>query len=400
MSGKDSRRGNRKRYTAAMCGAPVGHDWCMARPIDIFGRLAVSVSSSTEEDSGLGESLLARLRPRSIAVFRALQLGDMLCAVPALRALRGALPRAEITLVGLPWAVRFAKRFRHYVDDFIRFPGYPNLPEQAPELGALPEFLDATHARRFDLALQLHGSGKFTNAIVALFGARQVAGFCPETPPRSAQRCFLTYPERESEVRRLLRLAEFLGAPSRGEHPEFPLQNEDWLELEKAGLLRALPCGDYACLHPGARDPSRRWPPERFAQVGDALHALGLQVVLTGAAAERELTSAVARAMRTPPIDTASDISIGALAALLARARLLVSNDTGVSHVAAGLRLPSVVIFRASEMERWAPHDDQLHRRVLDPAGDRADEVIRSARALLEKNYLPAVAAEPAGPIA
>lgn len=348
----------------------------------------MSVSLSTADDSTTGEPLLTRLRPRSVAVFRALQLGDMLCAVPALRALRGALPRARLTLVGLPWAERFAKRFKHYVDDFLPFPGYPNLPEQVPQLAALPEFLDATHARRFDLALQLHGSGRHTNAIVALFGARQVAGFCPEPPPRSALRTFFTYPERESEIRRLLMLTEFLGASSRGEHLEFPLDTADWVELQEAGILRALPCADYVCLHPGARDASRRWPPERFAQVGDALQALGLQVVLTGAASERDLTLAVARAMRTPSIDTASDISIGALAALMSRARLLVSNDTGVSHVAAAMRLPSVIIFRASEMERWAPHDDRLHRRVRDVAADRADEVIRCARELLEKDLV------------
>src|SRR5437763_11121838 len=96
---------------------------------------------------------------RRIAVLRALQLGDMLCAVPALRALRAAWPMAEIVLIGLPWARGFAWRFRPLVNAFHAFPGYPGLPEQPSRLGELPGFLGSMQRANFDLALQLHGSG-------------------------------------------------------------------------------------------------------------------------------------------------------------------------------------------------------------------------------------------------
>src|SRR5947209_18133435 len=104
-----------------------------------------------------------------MAIFRALQLGDLLCITPALRALRTALPDAEIVLIGLPWAKNFVARFHHYLDSFREFPGYPGLPEQKPESRKLPAFIRALQEDRFDLLLQMHGSGIISNPLVMLF---------------------------------------------------------------------------------------------------------------------------------------------------------------------------------------------------------------------------------------
>ncbi|HEX6733637.1 MAG TPA: glycosyltransferase family 9 protein [Azonexus sp.] len=296
-----------------------------------------------------------------IAILRALQLGDLLCAVPALRAIRRARPQARITLIGLPWARDFVARLP-YLDDFMEFPGFPGLPERRPDLVGLEAFLAEARARQFDLAIQLHGSGILTNALVALLGARRCAGFHPPGQPCPDPRSFLAWPEELPEIRRLLALTTHLGMPSRGELLELPILPDEAAAF--AALRARLPLGGrgYACIHAGARLASRRWLPERFALVGDALAAVGLAVVLTGSAEEAPLLDAIARNMRGPAIDLAGQTTLGTLAALVAAAELVVCNDTGMSHVAAAVGTPSVVICSGADPQRWQPLDDARHR--------------------------------------
>jgi ADP-heptose:LPS heptosyltransferase len=306
---------------------------------------------------------------RRIAVVRALALGDLLCAVPALRALRSAFPDAEITLIGQAWAAGLVKRFPAYLDDHATFPGFPGIPEVPFDAASVHTFLASALARSFDLAVQLHGSGLSSNAFAALLGARATVGFVPPGaaggPPPAPGR-WLPYPAHGHESRRLLELPRALGATG-DDHPEFPLDSADreaLAELRATVDEDALEPGCYAVVHAGATDPQRRWSLTGFARVADALASAGLRVVLTGTAAESGLTADLRRAMTAPALDVAGRTSLGALAGLIDGARLVVTNDTGISHVAAGRGTPSVVIFRASDPERWAPIDAGRHRAV------------------------------------
>lgn len=305
--------------------------------------------------------------PERIAVFRALQLGDMLCAVPALRALRAAWTQAHITLIGLPWAKGFVERFRSYLDGFMEFPGAPGLPERTPQPGELHAFVANARRRHFDLAIQMHGSGVHSNRIVASLGAASASGFFALGCARPDTGHFLAYPEHEPEIWRPLRLVELLGIPLQGDALEFPILEGDQEEFECIARAIRLEEKQYVCIHPGARFPTRRWPPDRFAAVADALAEAGFQVVLTGTQAERFLAEAVARLSRAPCLNLAGHTSLGSLAVLLSNAQLLICNDTGVSHLAAALHVPSVVVYTASDYERWAPLDHELHRAVLHP---------------------------------
>jgi ADP-heptose:LPS heptosyltransferase len=301
--------------------------------------------------------------PHRIAVFRALQLGDLLCVVPALRALRNAAPHAHITLIGLPWAKSFVQRFSAYLDDLLIFPGMQGMPERTPDEGALPNFYAGAQERRFDFAFQLHGSGILTNPVVQQLGAARSAGFYEVGAARPDVSRYLLWNEYEHEVLRALRLMEFNGIAPCGNELEFPLTGEDYQSLTDSIGSLPLP-GSYVCIHPGARLLSRRWIPQRFAKVGDYLADQGLQVILTGSNDEAPLTTAVKQAMRNSATDLTGKTQLGGLAALLAHARLVVCNDTGISHVAAAVATPSVVICSGADPRRWAPLDQQRHRMI------------------------------------
>ena len=298
---------------------------------------------------------------RSILVFRALFLGDLLCIVPALRALRAAAPRARITLAGLPWASQFQERFAGYVDEHMVFPGFPGLPEQAPALADVSDWLERLRARQFDLALQWHGSGAISNILLALTGPGRMAGFYPRGGWCPEPDLFMPWVEREHEALRYLALLRALGVPLQGEALEFPVRAADHEDL--LTLMNPLPAaGSYACIHAGARLPSRRWPAQRFAQVADQLAGSGLQIVLTGAANETALVREVRQQMRAPALDLCGKTGLGSLGALLSAARLLVCNDTGVAHMAAACATPSVTICSGADPGRWAPLDGVRHR--------------------------------------
>lgn len=297
-----------------------------------------------------------------IAVFRTLQLGDMLCAIPAIRALRNAYPQAEITLLGLPWAKMLVERFPEYLDHFMHFPGYPGLPEQPFSPAAFIHFLKEAQSRNFDLVLQMQGNGSLVNPMVELLGAKHTAGFRLPHDYAPDNGLFLPYPEGIHEAERYLKLMQHLGLEANDSRLEFPIFLKDKKDLQAAGF--ALPNGSYVCVHPGSRGTWRQWPVEHFAALADACAEKGLSVVLTGTADEMPIVEAVAEKMVYEPIIAAGKTSLGAVAALIGDAALLISNCTGVSHIAAALQTPSIVLSMDGEPERWAPRNMRLHRTI------------------------------------
>ncbi|MGV3600846.1 MAG: glycosyltransferase family 9 protein [Dyadobacter fermentans] len=321
---------------------------------------------------------------RKIAVFRALQLGDMLCAVPAFRALRAAYPDAEIVLLGLPWAKSFTERFQAYFDGFIHFPGYPGLPEQPFEQVAWQQFVNQMRNEGFDLILQMQGNGTIVNEMLRDLDAGTVAGFHSEGNEGNPA-WFVQYPGGISEIHRHLRLMEHLGISTLNDKLEFPIAEDETISL--FNKVPALARAHYVCVHPGSRGAWRQWPPSHFACLADQCAGMGYHVVVTGTAAEAPITAEVIGFMDYPAIDLTGQTGLGEIAQLIQGADLLISNCTGVSHIAAAVETPSIVISMDGEPERWGPINKQLHKTIDWTQQADFDLVLSEMETLLEEQY-------------
>jgi ADP-heptose:LPS heptosyltransferase len=318
---------------------------------------------------------------KKIIVFRALQLGDMLCAIPAVRALRNAYPDAEITLTGLPWAKSLIDRFPHYFDKFIWFPGYPGLPEQDFNPSDLTFFLNQVQNENYDLSLQMQGNGSLVNPMVELFGAKYTAGFYKEEHYYPRNGLFLKYPEEGSEIERHLQLMNHLGISKNGLELEFPLTEKDKNEFESLNL--PIKPKRYVCVHPGSRGAWRQWPTEYFAALADFCVDEGFTAVITGTESELDIVSDVVSKMKHSPVVAAGKTSLGAVGVLIKNAAALISNCTGVSHMASAFKTPSIVLSMDGEPERWAPLNRHIHRVIDWTKTPDFDLVFEETRSLI-----------------
>jgi ADP-heptose:LPS heptosyltransferase len=310
--------------------------------------------------------LLQRLpeAPRKVAVVRAKRIGDFVCATPALRALRAALPGAEITFLGLPFVRDLAARSPS-VDRFEAAPGFPGMADQFFAAREAVEFFRRMQAERFDLAVQMHGSGVYSNVFTLLLGARRTAGFVRAGDGPGRLDAALPMPQEGHEVRRLLALTTFLGAPPRGEGTEFPLRPEDHAEAERllAGSPRPL-----LGAHPAAREATKRWDPGRFAAAAAELRRRrGGTVVLLGGPEEQPLLDRLGREPGGPCLNLGGRTSLPVLGAVIARLAVLLTNDSGPAHIAYALKVPTVTVFGGTDPGAWGPPAEGPSRVLAHP---------------------------------
>ncbi|MFC4016509.1 glycosyltransferase family 9 protein [Micromonospora sp. GCM10011542] len=270
-----------------------------------------------------------------IVVLRALGVGDLATGVPALRALRAAYPGRELVLVAPRWLTPLVELVGG-VDRLVDAPGLGHLAWSGPAP---------------DLAVNLHGRGPQSHRMLAgLRPGRLLAFANADAGHADGPR----WTADEHEVDRWCRLLAWYGIEA--DRTDLALRRPD-----PAGL----PTG-VSIVHPGAKAAQRRWPPARFAAVARDLTARGHRVVVTGSTDEREIGVRVAELAGLPAAAVlAGRTDVGDLAALVAHARLVLSGDTGIGHLATAYGTPSVLLFGPVPPAQWGPPPDRPWHRAL-----------------------------------
>jgi ADP-heptose:LPS heptosyltransferase len=297
---------------------------------------------------------------RKIAVLRVNGLGDFIAAVPALEALRAAYPTAEIVLLAKDWHAAFLAGRPGPIDRVVVVPPARGVGEDndfAEDPGRLECFFDAMARERFDLALQIHGGGRYSNPFLLRLGARLTVGL--KTPDAAPLDRWVPYLYFQPEVLRYLEVVALVGATTRVLEPCIAVTAQDLAEAERVVPPAARP---LVALHPGGTDPRRWWPADKFVAVGDALATAGAHVVVTGTKGERHVVEAVLRAMTSEAQDLCAQLSLGGLAGLLSRCRVVVANDSGPLHLAASVGAATVGIFWCFNLINWGPLTRSRHR--------------------------------------
>jgi ADP-heptose:LPS heptosyltransferase len=258
-------------------------------------------------------------------MLRALGLGDFLTGVPAYRALRGAYPDAE-TVLAAPEALAPLAALTGAIDRVLPTEELQPVPWDGPPP---------------DVAADLHGNGPASHRLIDATGAATRMMFASGAAPDVDGPW---WDDDEHETARWCRLVEWWGIPA------------DPGDLRLRVPSQEPPVRRAAVVHPGAAFPARRWPRDRFAAVARALAAEGHPVVITGTSGERDLAADVAQAAGLPDEAVlAGTTGLTGLAALVADAAVVVSNDTGVSHLATAYSVPSVTLFGPVSPALWGP---------------------------------------------
>ncbi|CAM3524326.1 glycosyltransferase family 9 protein [Streptomyces albus] len=277
-------------------------------------------------------------RPRTL-VLRALGLGDLLTAVPALRALRRTYPGHELVLAAPRWLAEVARDAE--VADVL-------LPAEAPgrEVPAV-RWPWPVPPR---LAVDLHGNGPASRTALAATAPVRLLAYADGSGPR--------WRPDEHERDRWCRLLSWYGVPA------------DPGDLLVRRPRAASPAPGAVLLHPGADAAARRWPPGRFAEVARALRSRGVRVVVTHGPGEHALAHEVAGRAGLPSDAVPggrAGLPFAVLAALVAEARAVIVGDTGVAHLASALATPSVVLFGPVSPALWGPPAHPRHRALWHP---------------------------------
>jgi ADP-heptose:LPS heptosyltransferase len=285
---------------------------------------------------------LRSLIPRNKETHRVLivattALGDTLWATPAIENLRRSFPKHYLAVLTSPIGLEI---FRHnpHIDKLYCL--------KEPLSRHFFSLWRTLHAEHFDTILLFHASQRLTLPLCSLLGASRLIGTAGINKGLDV---LLTDPlpnHAQHEIVRRLQIVAHYGAATPTQALSFFLQPQELLPPRS---------GRWIAIHPGSKDAFKRWPAERFIEVGNKLkETFDCNILITGTKDEKALMQTVAAAI--PGAHLAETQTLRSFAALLNQMDLLISNDTGPVHLACALNRPVVALYSSTDPALCGPH--------------------------------------------
>jgi ADP-heptose:LPS heptosyltransferase len=309
--------------------------------------------------------LWLRSRPHQAArvcIYRIGNVGDTMCAVPAMRAIRRAYPAAHLTLVTSPGntgsvGARELLEGASWLDSIVVYHA-----EGIASPAGRWKLIGEMRARNFDVWIELPVVAAtfatlLRNMFVArLAGARWGFGWRYDRLRlfAQAQSEHLAFP---NEVERLLEVLLAAGITSSPRDLEFELNDSDRRGVSDLFERMQLGACEIISFAPGAKADPNRWPASHFIEVGRSLAARKLAIIVLGGDGDAALCERVANSIGPSAINLAGKTTLRASCEVLARSLMLVCNDSGVQHLAAAVGTPCVSLFSRRDFPgKWWPY--------------------------------------------
>ncbi len=289
-----------------------------------------------------------------ILVVRLRSIGDTVLSTPSLFALQRFLPDSQIDILLEDWVAPLLDGFET-IDNVL-------------EVGktAQDRLKIAWKLRRnkYDVVFNLHGGTTSTFFTYASWAKHRI-GFANYQYPflynhlLSSSSDFWQQ-EKTHSAEQQLALLGFVGIPVK-DRPKSNLTIADSAVSSIAEKLRQSeiqnPKFEIALLHPVAAFDTKQWATRNFTKIAEFLTEKGLQVVAVATKKERDVLEKLQK-LSSVPIVTFDDLMLPEITALASKAKIFVGNDSGIAHIAAAVKTPSVVIFGSSNRDHWRPWTD------------------------------------------
>ena len=326
---------------------------------------------------------------KNILIVRTDRIGDVVLTTPAIKALCRAYPVSSISVLIAPATYDLVKG-NPYVDEILvddRQGGHKNL------FGFL-RLVREIRLKKFDLAIIFHTKRRY-NLACCMAGIPCRLGY-----KNNKFGFLLTHPLKDvrpqgakHEAQYCLEVLKAIGIEAKNLDLFVPSQKEaeDWsAQWMRENNLRS---NEIIVIHPGSSDIAKCWPPENFARLMDRLaERYALKIILIGSAQTMPVAAAILRQTREQSqfLNLTGKTSLAQTVSLLRRARLLISNDSGPVHVAAGVGTSVISLFLRNQpginAERWKPLGARSFILSNSPVSFSVENVLELTERIFLKN--------------